>query len=80
MYNRLLFAINLFGHIRAGDAHSDANVSLLESGGIVDTVTSYCHNGAQTLATLNNDQLLLGRGTGEHNLRVEPDNKRSVFS
>jgi len=51
------------------------NISLLQGRRVVDTVTSYSHNGTHALAALNNDQFLLGRSTGEHNLSVVPAEK-----
>merc|ERR1711894_720506 len=45
-------------------------ISAFESGGIIDTITGDSHDSAHPLATLNNDQLLLGRGPGEYNLSV----------
>jgi hypothetical protein len=54
------------------------NISLLQGRRIVDTITSDSHDGSHALATLNNDQLLLGRGTGEHDFSVVPASRKSV--
>lgn len=50
------------------------NVSLLEGRGVVDTITCHSHNLSLPLATLHNDKLLLGGGSGKHDLRVVPQN------
>merc|ERR1719424_2485649 len=41
--------------------------------GVVDTIASHSHNVAQLLAVFDNDQLLLGGGTGEHALGMGQD-------
>lgn len=62
---------HLFGHIGAGDSHSNTDIRFLQSGGVVDAVPGHGHDGAEALAALHYDQLLLGRRAGEHDLRVE---------
>merc|ERR1719394_1383936 len=61
---------SLFGDVRSSNTHGNSNISLLESRRIIDTVSGDGHNGSHPLTTLNNDQLLLGRGSGEDNLSV----------
>merc|ERR1719188_213732 len=60
----------LFGDVRSSDTHGNSNVSLLESRRVIDTISSDGNNGSHSLTTLDNDQLLLGRGSGEDNLSV----------
>ena len=57
----MLFYVStyLLRYVRAGDTHSDTDVSLLESGRVVHTITSHSHDGSKSLATFHNDQLLL---------------------
>jgi hypothetical protein len=69
----LELTINSFPHEVCEFARQLTNIGLLQGRRIVDTITSDSHNGSHALATLNNDQLLLGRGTGEHNLSVVPE-------
>ena len=54
------------------------NIGLLEGRRIVDTIASDSHDGSQALATLYDDQFLLGRGTREHDLRVVPKEVEEV--
>uniref|UniRef100_A0A1I8HDJ1 Secreted protein n=1 Tax=Macrostomum lignano TaxID=282301 RepID=A0A1I8HDJ1_9PLAT len=58
----------LLAHVAPSDAHSNANVRLLQSRRIVHSVPSHRHNIAQLLKCFNNDELLLRTGPGEHYL------------
>jgi len=60
----------LLGYIGSSNTHSNSNISFLESRRIVYTVTCHGNNGTHTLATLNNDQLLLWGSSSEHDLSV----------
>ena len=46
------------------------DVGLLESGRVVDTISSDSHDGSLPLTTLHDDQLLLRRGPCEHDFFV----------
>ena len=46
------------------------DVGLFEGGRVVDTISSDSHDGSLPLTTLHDDQLLLWRGSCEHDLRV----------
>jgi hypothetical protein len=60
---------SLFAHVSAGHSHGETNVSLLESGGIVGTVTGHS-NDISHLAKSGNEQVFVfGAGAG-HNLEV----------
>ena len=50
------------------------NISLLQGRRVVDAISSHSHNLSLSLATLNDDQFLLGGSTCEHNLRVVAKN------
>lgn len=63
----------LLRHVRSGDTHSDTDISLLQSGGVVDTITGHSYDGTEALATFDDDQLLLRGGTGEYDFSVEPE-------
>ena len=56
------------------DKAKRTNVGLFQSRGVVDTISSHGHDLPLALATFHDDQLLLGRGTGKHNLRVVAEN------
>mmetsp|Transcript_16292 Transcript_16292/g.43674 ORF Transcript_16292/g.43674 Transcript_16292/m.43674 type:complete len:459 (+) Transcript_16292:1121-2497(+) len=60
----------LLGHIRSGNSHGHTDVPLLEGGRVVHTVAGDGHDLVETLAVLHDDQLLLRRGTGKHDLFV----------
>merc|ERR1719315_465739 len=60
----------LLGYIGSSNTHGNSNISFLESRRIVYTVTCHGNNGTHTLATLDNDQLLLWGSSGEHDLSV----------
>merc|ERR1712004_96253 len=60
----------LLGDVGAGDTHGNTNVGLLQSGRVVDTISSDGNDCTHPLATLHNNQLLLGAGSCEDNLRV----------
>lgn len=57
----------VLGNVRAR-AHSDTDIGLLDSRGIVDTVTSDSHDVTEALASIDNKKLLGGSGTGEDDL------------
>lgn len=69
----------LLRYIRSCDTHGHSNVRLLQGGRVVDTITSYGNNGSHALATFHNDQLLLGRGTGKHDLSVVSGKNMNVL-
>ena len=50
--------------------HAITDIGLLESGRIVDTVAGDSDDSAEALAAFDDDELLLGRGAGEHDLGV----------
>ena len=50
------------------------DIGLLESWRVVDPVARYRDDLSLALTTLDNDQLLLGRRTSEHDLRVVVEN------
>lgn len=56
------------------DKPKRTDVSLFQSRGVVDTISSHGHDLPLALATFHDDQFLLWRGTGEHNLRVVAEN------
>jgi hypothetical protein len=59
----------LLGHVRAHDAHGDADVSSLQRRGIVDAVARNCH-----------DMLLLLQRLHDAHLLVNGDPREDVFS
>uniref|UniRef100_A0A480H9S2 Sodium/potassium-transporting ATPase subunit alpha-1 n=1 Tax=Sus scrofa TaxID=9823 RepID=A0A480H9S2_PIG len=61
---------SLLGHVRASNPHGNPDVCLLQSGRVIDTVASHGHDGALSLAAFHNDELLLRRRPGKHDLRV----------
>mmetsp|Transcript_15325 Transcript_15325/g.33089 ORF Transcript_15325/g.33089 Transcript_15325/m.33089 type:complete len:1080 (-) Transcript_15325:311-3550(-) len=61
---------SLLGHVLAGDAHGHTNVTLLEGGGVVHTVTGHRHHLSAALVVLHNLQLVGGGHASEHNLLV----------
>lgn len=58
----------LLGHVTSGDTHGDTDVGLFQSGRIVHTVAGHSHDGALALTAFNDDEFLLGGGTGKDNL------------
>mmetsp|Transcript_18870 Transcript_18870/g.38698 ORF Transcript_18870/g.38698 Transcript_18870/m.38698 type:complete len:959 (+) Transcript_18870:1132-4008(+) len=60
----------VLGDLGSHDAHGNANVGLLEGGGVVNTVSGDGDDVALALAVLDDDELLLGGSTGEDNLGV----------
>merc|ERR1712004_571691 len=58
----------LLGDVGAGDTHGNTDVGLLQSRRVVDTISSDGNDGTHPLATLHNNQLLLGAGPCEDNL------------
>merc|ERR550534_3462114 len=60
----------LLGDVGAGDTHGNTDVSLLQGRRVVDTISGDGNDGAHPLATLHNNQLLLGRSSSEDNLVV----------
>ena len=69
----------LLGDIATSDTHSNTDISLFQSGRVVDTITGDSHNLASPLAALNDDQLLLGRSPGEDDFFVVADDVVNVF-
>ena len=63
----------LFAHVGARQAHGDADVRLFQGGRIVHSVAGHGHDFSQPLATLDDDQLLLGTRSSEDDLRVVGD-------
>merc|ERR1712004_171652 len=60
----------LLGDVGAGDTHGNTDVGLLQGGRVVDTISGDGNDGAHPLATLHNNQLLLGRSSGKDDLVV----------
>mmetsp|Transcript_31498 Transcript_31498/g.100343 ORF Transcript_31498/g.100343 Transcript_31498/m.100343 type:complete len:747 (+) Transcript_31498:177-2417(+) len=56
----------LLGHLGARDAHGNADVGLLQRGGVVDAVAGHGGDLAETLQDLHNHLLVLGLGAREH--------------
>ena len=61
----------LLGHVRARDAHGDADVGLLEGGGVVDAVAGDRDDLAHALQDLDDAQLLLRGHAREDDLALE---------
>ena len=59
--------------LRPADAHGDADISLLDRGRVVDSVAGDGDDVPQPLVVLDDDELLLGRRAGEHDLGVGED-------
>jgi hypothetical protein len=57
----------VLGDIRAG-THGDTNIGLLNSGGIIDTITGNSDDMTKTLASINNKEFLGRSSTGENDL------------
>eukprot|EP00951_Prasinocladus_malaysianus_P007618 scaffold54742_cov47-Prasinocladus_malaysianus.AAC.2 len=53
------------GNIRAGDAHCNADVSLLDGGGVIYTISSHGNDLAATVKRLNHPHFALGRTAGD---------------
>merc|ERR1719445_3015995 len=60
----------LLGDVGAGDTHGNTDVGLLQGRRVVDTISGDGNDGAHPLATLHNNQLLLGRSSGKDDLVV----------
>mmetsp|Transcript_32718 Transcript_32718/g.83603 ORF Transcript_32718/g.83603 Transcript_32718/m.83603 type:complete len:485 (-) Transcript_32718:214-1668(-) len=56
---------NALGDVRAGDAHGNANVGLLDGGRVVDAITRHGHNLATAVQCLHHAHLAL-RGAARH--------------
>mmetsp|Transcript_29462 Transcript_29462/g.73947 ORF Transcript_29462/g.73947 Transcript_29462/m.73947 type:complete len:485 (-) Transcript_29462:693-2147(-) len=59
---------NALGDVRAGDAHGNANVGLLDGGRVVDAITRHGHNLAPAVQCLHHAHLAL-RGAARHDQR-----------
>ncbi len=59
----------VFGHVRPADAHRNADVTLFDCRGIVDSVAGYTHYVSYFLAGLDDLQFLGWSGSGEDDLR-----------
>jgi hypothetical protein len=57
---------SFLAHISAGLAHSETNISLLESRGIVSSITSYGNDITHLAETGNQQVFILRAGSGEH--------------
>ena len=61
----------LLGHVRAGNAHGNADVRLLKRRRVVHTVSGDGHDLAHLLQVLDDAQLLLRRHASEDNLALQ---------
>ncbi len=63
--------LSLARHIRSCDAHSDADIRLLERGRVIDAVAGHGRQKSLRLKQLHNTELFLRHGSGKKDILLE---------